>query len=88
MASQPCLSRWISALHPGRTGLQCHGGGGTMQAVANGVAGPEVAQRSPAPTKLWLGQRDGTALHINGHLRRVLHYPRRLTAAQMQTLTA
>ena len=63
-------------------------GGGTMQAVANGVAGPEVAQRSPAPTKLWLGQRDGTALHINGHLRRVLHYPRRLTAAQMQTLTA
>ena len=62
-------------------------GGGTMQAVANGVAGPEVAQRSPAPSKLWLGQRDGTALHLNGHLRRVLYYPRRLTAAQMQTLT-
>lgn len=63
-------------------------GGGTMQAVANGVAGPEVAQRSPTPTKLWLGGRDGGGLALNGHLRRVLHYPRRLTAAQMQTLTA
>lgn len=62
-------------------------GGGTMQAVANGVAGPEVAQRIPAPTKLWLGQRDGTALHINGHLRRVAFYSRKVSEQRLKSIT-
>jgi len=62
-------------------------GGGTMQAVVNGVAGPEVARRNPAPTKLWLGQRDGTAMHINGHLRRVAFYSRKVSEQRLKSIT-
>ena len=36
--------------------------------------------------KMWLGSyRDGT--YLNGHLRRITYYPRRLTNAELQTLT-
>ena len=58
-------------------------GGGTMRAAANGVLGTQVAQRNPVPTNLWLGQRDGGGTPLNGWLRRVSYWPRRMTDGEL-----
>jgi len=58
-------------------------GGGTMRAAANGTLGAQVAQRNPVPTNLWLGQRDGGDTPLNGWLRRVSYWPRRMTDGEL-----
>ena len=41
-----------------------------------------------APTQLRLGSSIFNSSHLNGHIQRVAYYPRRLTNAQLQRLTA
>jgi len=63
-------------------------GGGTMRAAANGILGAQVAQRNPVPTNFWLGQRDGGDFPLNGWLRRVSYWPRRMTDGELVGVTA
>lgn len=62
-------------------------GAGGMIGAVNGSLGPLGAQRAAVPSKFWLGGRDGGQMPLNGHLRRVVCYPKRLTDAQLITLT-
>jgi len=46
-----------------------------------------VTQRIPAD-RIFLGSRFNSSLVLNGHIRRLAYYPRRLTNAELQALTA
>lgn len=47
-------------------------------------AGRAMAGRAgPVPTNLWLGERDGGSLSLNGWLRRVSYWPRRMTDGEL-----
>ncbi|GAB1363164.1 hypothetical protein MASR1M32_24000 [Rhodobacter sp.] len=74
-------------LSPGPHRAAMTWGGGTLRGALSGALGGQVAQRDPVPTKLWLGQRDGGSTPLNGWLRRVACWPRRLTDAQLQSAT-
>jgi hypothetical protein len=55
------------------------------------VTGLAVASLSSVPSglnKLWLGSFAGTSAFSNGYLRRVTYYPRRLSNAELQAITA
>jgi len=54
--------------------------GGTVQTDTSGTVPSSL-------TKLWLGNNPNSD-YLNGHLRRVAFYPRALTAAELQALTA
>lgn len=54
--------------------------GGAVMTVANA--------QMPAPSKLNIGQRDGNALPLNGHVRSVRYFAGRLSDADMQEVTA
>jgi len=56
--------------------------GGTLAALKN-----SVTQRIPAD-RIFLGSRLGTTLQLNGHLRRLTYYPRTLSTAELQAITA
>ena len=54
------------------------------------VTGAAVASLSSVPSglnKLWLGSFAGTSSFTNGYLRRITYYPRRLSNAELQSLT-
>jgi hypothetical protein len=46
-----------------------------------------VAQRAVAD-RLWFGSRTGSTAFLNGYLRRVTYYPRALSTAELQAITA
>ena len=53
-----------------------------------GTVATDVAGTNPtAITKLELGALTATSTYLSGHLRRITYYPRRLTNAELQTLT-
>jgi hypothetical protein len=54
--------------------------GGTVQTDTSGTVPSSL-------TKLWLGNNPNSD-YLNGHLRRVAFYPRALTAAELQAITA
>jgi hypothetical protein len=56
--------------------------GGTLAVTKNAAA-----QRIPAD-RMFLGSRLGTSLQLNGHLRRLTYYPRTLSTAELQAITA
>jgi hypothetical protein len=56
--------------------------GGTLAVTKNAVT-----QRIPAD-RIFLGSRLGTSLQLNGHLRRLTYYPRTLSTAELQAITA
>jgi hypothetical protein len=56
--------------------------GGTLAVTKN-----SVTQRIPAD-RMFLGSRLGTSLQLNGHLRRLTYYPRTLSTAELQAITA
>lgn len=64
--------------------------GSANGAVLNGGSVSSVGTTvSAAATKLSIGASfNGTANKLNGHLRRIAYYPRRLTNAEIQALTA
>lgn len=64
--------------------------GSANGAVLNGGSVSSVGTTvSAAATKLSIGASfNGTSNKLNGHLRRIAYYPRRLTNAELQALTA
>jgi hypothetical protein len=56
--------------------------GGVLAVIKN-----SVTQRIPAD-RIFLGSRLGTSLQLNGHLRRLTYYPRTLSTAELQAITA
>jgi hypothetical protein len=56
--------------------------------VANGgAATTDTSGTLPTVTSLLLGSQSGTVSFLNGYLRRVVFYPRRLANADLQTIT-
>jgi hypothetical protein len=39
-------------------------------------------------TRLFIGSFQGTATFLNGYLRRITYYPRKLSSAELQAITA
>ena len=63
--------------------------GSSNAALINGNAPSSVGTTlSATPTRLSLGSEFAGAYFMNGHLRRVAYYPRRLTNAELQALTS
>jgi hypothetical protein len=56
--------------------------GGVLAVTKNAAT-----QRIPAD-RIFLGSRLGTSLQLNGHLRRLTYYPRTLSTAELQAITA
>jgi hypothetical protein len=55
-------------------------GGGTVQTDTSGTI--------PVVDRLTLGARPGGGSNINGYLRRITYYPRKLSSAELQAITA
>jgi len=54
----------------------------------NGSVGTDTSATIPSVTTLQLADRYGSDRSLNGHLRRIAYYPRRLQNAELQALTA
>lgn len=65
-------------------------GPNNMQGAARGVVGTRVLTGTPpsAPTRLSLGMRGTSSDIFNGWIRRVRYFPREMTDAELQALTA
>ena len=55
--------------------------------IAGGTVQTDTSGTLPTVTQLFLGA-SASANYLNGHLQRITYYPRRLTNAELQTLTA
>jgi uncharacterized Fe-S cluster-containing radical SAM superfamily protein len=56
--------------------------------VVNGVViGSDASFITPTVSKLNIGQRWNSTGSLNGHIRNISYYPRRLTDGQLQSLT-
>lgn len=63
-------------------------GGSTISSVGGVLSTSSPVSAVPTVTTLRLGVDQVNAAHMNGHLRKFHYYPRRLTDAELQTLTA
>ena len=70
------------------TGAWTFNSDNTLTTAANGTVGStDTSHTVPTPAELRVG-RLGTAEYLNGHIKSIRYYPRRLTDAQLQTLTS
>jgi len=63
----------------------------TNYAASFNSATPITSSDADAPTTqeiLYLGCRNGNAVFLNGYLRRIVYYPRRLSNAELQSITS
>lgn len=71
-------TKTASAYQSNNIGLSVQGGSALTDGVAN----------IPNITALYIGNANGTQDFINGYIRRITYYPRRLSNAELQSITA
>lgn len=63
-------------------------GATAVRTVFNGAVGPSASTAPPIPTTLNIGWRQGASRSLNGHIRSIRYFPRRLSDSELQVLTA